>query len=295
MSNLELLSVILGFRISQVVMILVLGWIIGSIPIYFVAKYFNKNVSFEKALGSTILSEIVLPVIIGILYFILYFLFILISIIAPIIMTYKNYILNYYILIFTSVFFWIIGLIGLILDFLAVVYIYKTAFNVSWRIALVISIVAIILEIILILIVYAVAGGISTVNTPVGQLNIYINGIMISFILGLLLSIILIYLVAKRLNINISFLATSIVNLLPGIVSFIIIIISVLLFILAENTNVAFFIGAGIIFIVVSISYKYILNISWRKAILMSIIFSVLWPIIGLFTGLISFSFPICC
>jgi hypothetical protein len=292
MSNLELLSVILGFRISQVVMILVLGWIIGSIPIYFVAKYFNKNVSFEKALGSTILSEIVLPVIIGILYF---FLFILISIIAPIIMTFKNYILNYYILIFTSVFFWIIGLIGLILDFLAVVYIYKTAFNVSWRIALVISIVAIILEIILILIVYAVAGGISTVNIPVGQLNIYINGIMISFMLGLLLSIILIYLVAKYLNINISFLATSIVNLLPGIVSFIIIIISVLLFILAENTNVAFFIGAGIIFIVVSISYKYILNISWRKAILMSIIFSVLWSIIGLFTGLISFSFPICC
>ncbi|MCG2869102.1 MAG: hypothetical protein L7H07_03470 [Candidatus Nanopusillus sp.] len=292
MSNLELLSVILGFRISQVVMILVLGWIIGSIPIYLVAKYFNKNVSFEKALGSTILSEIVLPVIIGILYF---FLFILISIIAPIIMTFKNYILNYYILIFTSVFFWIIGLIGLILDFLAVVYIYKTAFNVSWRVALVISIVAIILEIILILIVYAVAGGISTVNTPVGQLNIYINGIMISFILGLLLSIILIYLVAKYLNINISFLATSIVNLLPGIVSFIIIIISVLLFILAENTNVAFFIGAGIIFIVVSISYKYILNISWRKAILMSIIFSGLWSIIGLFIGLISFSFPICC
>ena len=125
MSNLELLSVILGFRISQVVMILVLGWIIGSIPIYFVAKYFNKNVSFEKALGSTILSEIVLPVIIGILYF---FLFILISIIAPIIMTFKNYILNYYILIFTSVFFWIIGII---LYFVAVLYIYKTAFNVG--------------------------------------------------------------------------------------------------------------------------------------------------------------------
>jgi hypothetical protein len=206
MNSLELLSVILGLRISQVVMILVLGWIIGSIPIYFVAKHFNKNVSFEKALGSTILSEVVLPVIIGILYFILYFLFILISIIAPIIMTYKNYILNYYILIFTSVFFWIIGLIGLILEFVAVLYIYKTAFNVSWRVALVISIVAIILEIILILIVYAVAGGISTVNTPVGQLNIYINGIMISFMLGLLLSTIFIYLVAKRLNINISFL-----------------------------------------------------------------------------------------
>jgi hypothetical protein len=191
-------------------------------------------------------------------------------------------------------FFLIIGLIGLILEFVAVLYIYKTAFNVSWRVALVISIIAIILEIILILIVYAVAGGISTVNTPVGQLNIYINGIMISFVLGLLLSTIFIYLVAKRLNINISFLATSIVNLFPGIVSFIIIIIS-LLYILAENTNVAFFIGASIIFIVVSISYKYILNISWRKAILMSIIFSVLWSIIGLFTGPISFSFPICC
>jgi len=160
--------------------------------------------------------------------------------------------------------------------------------------AFVISILAIIIESILISIVYAVASGISTVNTPVGTMDIDIVGIIMWFMLGLLLSTIFIYLVAKRLNINISFLATSIVNLYPGIVSFIIIIISSLLFILAES-NVGFFIGAGIIFIVVSIFYKYILNISWRKAILMSIIFSVLWPIIGLFTGLISFSFPICC
>ena len=286
MNDLELLSVILGLRISEALMILVLGWIIGSIPIYLVAKHFNKNVSFEKALGATLLSEIVLPIIIGILYF----LFILISIITPIIMIYKNYILNY-ILIFTSVFFWIIGII---LYFVAVLYIYKTAFNVDLGITLVISIVAIIIESILISIIYVVAGGISTVNTSVGTMEIGIIGIMISFMLGLLLSTIFIYLIDKRLNINISFLATSIVNLFPGIVSFIIIIISSLLYILAEN-NVSFFIGAGIIFIVSSISYKYILNISWRKSILMSIIVSVLWSIIGLYILPISFSFPICC
>ncbi|WP_231434043.1 hypothetical protein [Candidatus Nanopusillus massiliensis] len=29
-------------------MILVLGWIIGTIPIYFVAKHFNKNVSNDE-------------------------------------------------------------------------------------------------------------------------------------------------------------------------------------------------------------------------------------------------------
>ena len=294
MNDLEILSIILGLGISEVVMILVLGWIIGSIPIYFVAKYFNKNVSFEKALGATILSEIVFPTIMAILYF----LFILFSVI----MLYNNYILNY-ILIFTSVFFWIIGII---IGFIAVLYIYKTAFNVGLGITLVISILAIIIEIILISTVYVVASGISAVNTPVGTIDIDIIGIIMWFMLGLLLSTIFIYLVAKRLNINISFLSTSIINLFPGIVSFIIIIISsisgilsigynsLLLFILVEN-NVAFFIGTGIIFIVVSIFYKYILNISWRKVILMSIIFSVVWSISGLFMSPIFFSFPICC
>jgi len=175
----------------------------------------------------------------------------------------------------------IIGLIGLILEFVAVLYIYKTAFNVSWRVALVISIVAIILEIILILIVYVVAGGISTVNTPVGQLNIYINGIMISFMLGLLLSIILIYLVAKYLNINISFLESLVVNMFSGAVSFMIIIISFLSSILEENI-VAFFIGGVLAFILSFIIYKYILNVSWKKAVLMSIIVSLLWSIFGL-------------
>ena len=274
MSNLEILSIILGLRISEVVMIFVLGLIIGSIPIYFIAKYFNKNVSFEKALGANILSETVFPAITGILYF----LFISISIII----IYNNYILG--ILIF------ILWIIIIIICFIAVLYIYKTAFNVSLGTAFFISIVSIIIEIILISIVYAVASGISTVNTPVGTIEIEIIGIIGGFMLGLLLSSIFIYLVAKRLNINISFLATSIVNLFPGIVSFIITIISYSLFILAE-INVAFFIGAGIIFIVASIFYKYILNISWRKAILMSIIVSVLWPISSLFILPIFFSF----
>ncbi len=48
MNDLELLSVILGLRISESLMILVLGWIIGTIPIYFVAKHFNKNVSNDE-------------------------------------------------------------------------------------------------------------------------------------------------------------------------------------------------------------------------------------------------------
>jgi len=284
MNSLEILSVILGLRISQAIMILVLGLIIGSIPIYFIAKYFNKNISFEKALGATILSGMVFPIIIGISYFIttiLYFLFILFSTITA----YNNYIL-----IFTNVFFWIIGLIGLILDFVAVLYIYKTVFNLGFGTAFVMSIVAIIIEIIQISIIYAEASGISTVNTPVGTMEIEIIGIIGGFMLGLLLSTIFIYLAAKRININISFLVTSIVNLFPGIVSFITTIISFLLFILAEN-NLAFFIGAGIIFIIASIFYKYILNINWRKAILISIIVSLLWSIISLFTGLISFNF----
>jgi len=75
MNDLEILSIILGLGISEVVMIFVLGWIIGSIPIYFVARHFNKNVSFEKALGATILSEAVFPVITGISFFLIYIIF----------------------------------------------------------------------------------------------------------------------------------------------------------------------------------------------------------------------------
>jgi hypothetical protein len=255
MSSLELLAVAVGIGIAIMVMmeILVVGWIISAIPIYFVAKYFNKNVSFEKILGFIIL--------LGILYFIIIIKF------------------NY--------FFYIIGIIiGFIifLNFIIFLSIYKVVLNASWRVAFgmsIVSIVAIMIEIILISIVFAVAQGISTVDIPVGKMEIEIIGIIMWFMLGLLLSVIFIYLIAKLLNINTSFLENSTVNLFPGTLSFIIIIISVLLHILAEN-NVGFFIGVSIIFVVVSIFYKYILDISWKKAILMSIIFSVLWPIIGL-------------
>jgi uncharacterized membrane protein (DUF485 family) len=47
MNDLEILSIILGLGISEAVMIFVLGWIISSIPIYFVAKHFNNKASFE--------------------------------------------------------------------------------------------------------------------------------------------------------------------------------------------------------------------------------------------------------
>jgi hypothetical protein len=253
MSGLELLSIILGLEISKLVIIIVLGWIIGSIPIYFVARHFNKNVSFEKILGFIIL--------LGMLYFIIIIKF--------------NYL------------FYIIGIVIdfiIFLNFIIFLSIYKIVLNASWRVAFgmsIVSIVATMIDIILISIVFAIAQGISTVDIPVGKMEIEIIGIIMWFMLGLLLSVIYVYLIAKLLNINISFLETSAISIFPGTLSFIIIIISVLLYILAEN-NVAFFIGAGIIFIVVSIFYKYILNISWRKAILMSIIFSVLWSIIGL-------------
>ena len=253
MGGLEFLSVILGFSIWEIMIIFVLGWIIASTFLYFFAKDFYKNVSFEKVLGFIIL--------LGIVYFIIIIKF--------------NYSFD------------IIGIIiGFIifLNFIIFLIIYKILLNVSWRVAFGISTVAIVanmIEIILISIVYAAAKGISTVYIPVGRMEIEINGIIMYFMLGLLLSVIFIYLVAKLLNINISFLENSTVNLFPGTLSFTIIIISVLLYILAEN-NLTFFIGAGIIFIISSIFYKYILNITWRKAILMSIIFSVLWSIIGL-------------
>ena len=67
MNSLELLAVALSIWIAITVMIeiVVAGWIISAIPIYFVAKHFNKNLSFEKVLGATILSEIVSFIIIA--------------------------------------------------------------------------------------------------------------------------------------------------------------------------------------------------------------------------------------
>ena len=269
-------------------------WIITSILVYLVAKLFNKDISLEAALGATILSEIVSFIIITIRSELTFSLFIL--------MMSNLHLWHIYWRI------WVIQIIATIINFIAVLIIYKTAFKVGWRAAFVISILAYIIVFIfnqkLPMIFYNIAfitpifgpvtWGMFTVNTPVGEMAIYIDEIIKLFILGLILSTILIYLIAKLLNVNISFLRTLIANLFPGIVSFIIIIISFLLSML-ENNNVAFFIGVVVAFIAVSIIYRYIPNVNWRKSILMATIISVLWFIIGVFKLPNYIYFMICC
>jgi len=71
MNSLELSAVGIGIEISIMIVILVVGWIIISIPIYFIAKFFDNNVSFEKVLGATILSAIIFPILTTILVTIL--------------------------------------------------------------------------------------------------------------------------------------------------------------------------------------------------------------------------------
>jgi len=280
MSNLELLAVAVGIGIAITVMIeiLVVGWIIISIPIYFVTKHFNKNTSFEKILGATILSAIIFPILTTILITILSF--------SPTI-SYNNYL--YLALLSWGAFSF------MIISFIITLFIYKVAFNLGWGRAFVISILATIIEVIfnssLSMIFYIVAflipilgpvtSVVFTVNTPVGTLGIRIDDIIAYFMLGLLLSTILIYLAAKFSKVNISFLEALVVNTFSGAVSFIIIIVSFLSYILEENI-VAFSIGGVLAFILAFIIYKYILNVSWKKVILMSIISSVLWSIFGL-------------
>lgn len=260
MSNLELLAVAVGIGMAITVMmgILVVGWIISAILIYFVANYFNKNLSFPKVLGATILSEIVSFFIIpssGLTIF----LFIGVG-------------LHIFWEILKSL------IILTIIDFIAVLSIYKLAFKVGWGATFVISILATIIESIfnlslfdifyyvafLIPILGPVTSIVFTVNTPVGTLGIRIDDIISYFIFGLILSAILGYLVIKFSKINISFLESLVVNMFSGAVSFIIIIISFLSFILEEDI-VAFFIGGVLAFILTSIVYKYILNVSWKK------------------------------
>jgi len=279
MSSLELLAVALGIGIAITIMIeiLVVGWIISSILIYFVTKNFNKNLSFDKVLGATILSEIV----------------------SFIIITSSGLTISLFISIGPHLFLEILRslIIVTIMDFIAVLIIYKLAFKVGWGAAFIISILATIIESVfnlslsdifyniafLIPILGPVSSIVFTVNTPVGTLGIRINDIIGYFILGLILYAMPAYLVTKFSKINISFLESLVVNMFSGAVSFIIIIISFLSFILEENI-VAFFIGGVLAFILASIVYKYILNVTWKKVIPISIIASVLWSIIGLTT-----------
>ena len=303
MGSIEILSAVsIGLGIAGMIWILILAWIITSILVYLAAKLFNRNVSFEEALGATMLSEIVSFIIITIrseLTFgseLTFSLFIL--------MISNLYLWHIYWRI------WTIQIIATIINFIAVLIIYKTTFKVSWIVAFGISILAFIIMLTfnqnLPIILYDIAfitpifgfgpvtWGMFTVNTPAGEMAIQIDEIINLFILGFLISTILIYLVAKLLNINISFLRTLIANIFPGIVSFIIIIISFLLSML-ENNNLAFFTGVGVAFIVASIIYRYIPNVNWRKSILMSTIISVLWFIIGVFKLPIYIYFMICC
>jgi len=300
MGSLEILSVILGLGIAGMVWILIVAWIITSIIVYLVAKHFNKNVSFSRALGATILSEIVSFIIITIRS----------KLTFELALTFSLFILMMSSLHLWHIYWriWMILIIATIINFIAVLIIYKTAFKVGWRAAFVISILAFIIVFIfnqkLPMIFYNIAfitpifgpvtWGMFTVNTPVGEMAIYIDEIIKFFILGLILSTILIYLVAKLLNINISFLKTLIANIFPGMVSFIITIISFFLSML-ENNNVAFFIGVGIAFMVASVIYRYIPNVNWRKSILMATIISVLWFIIGVFKLPNYIYFMICC
>jgi len=98
---------------------LILGWIIITIPAYLAAKLFGSDASFSRAMGAVLLSEIVSVIII------IFFVFISIA--------YRSFIL---------------GISGLIIDFMAVLGIYKSMFNVGWGAAFGIIIVSIIIGII---------------------------------------------------------------------------------------------------------------------------------------------------
>jgi|GEM_PF-463295 len=301
MDSLEILSAVsIGLGIAGMIWILILAWIITSILVYLVAKLFNSDISFEEAFGATILSEIISFIIITIT----------LELTLGSELTFSLFILMISNLYLWHIYWriWTIQIIAAIINFIAVLSIYKTAFKVGWKAAFVISILAFIIVLIfnqeLPIILYDIAfvtpifgpvtWGMFTVNTPVGEMAIYIDEIIKWFILGFLISTVLIYLVAKLLNINISFLRTLIANIFPGMVSFIIIIISFLLSML-ENNNLAFFIGVGVAFIAASIIYRYIPNVNWRKSILMSTIISVLWFIIGVFKLPIYIYFMMCC
>jgi len=123
------------------------------------------------------------------------------------------------------------------------------------------------------------------INTAVWTMTVMVDLIIIGFvILGSILFTIVLYLIAKSVDINISFLRALIVSLLSGVGSFFIIII----FLLMSNGNIAvFFTGWVVAFIVVLIIFKYILNVSWEKAVSILIIIIIPWFIIGLILSLL--------
>jgi len=105
--------------IAIIIVFLILEWIIITIPVYLAAKLFGSDASFSRAMGAVLLAEIAAVIIIII--------FVFISIV------YKSFIL---------------GISGLIIDFMAVLGVYKSMFNVGWGAAFGIIIVSIIIVII---------------------------------------------------------------------------------------------------------------------------------------------------
>lgn len=123
------------------------------------------------------------------------------------------------------------------------------------------------------------------INTVVGTTAVMVDLIIIGFIiLGSILFAIVLYLIANSIGINTSFLRALVVSILSGVGSLFIIII----FLLMSNGNIAvFFTGWVVAFIVVLIIFKYILNVSWEKAISILIIIVIPWFIIGLILSLL--------
>jgi len=103
--------------ISAIVIVaLILGWIIASIPVYLAAKLFGSDASFLRAMGAVLLSGIVAVMIIIIFLFIS--------------AAYGSFLLI---------------ILGLVVAFIAVLGVYKSMLNVGWGAAFGIIIVSIII------------------------------------------------------------------------------------------------------------------------------------------------------
>jgi len=99
-----------------VIVALILGWIIASIPVYLAAKLFGSDASFLRAMGAVLLSGIVAVIIIIIFLFIS--------------AAYGSFLLI---------------ILGLVVAFIAVLGVYKSMLNVGWGAAFGIIIVSIII------------------------------------------------------------------------------------------------------------------------------------------------------
>jgi hypothetical protein len=101
---------------AMIIIFLILGWVIITIPVYLAAKLFGSDASFLKAMVTVLLAGILAGIIIIIFAFIS--------------AAYGSFIL---------------AISGLIIAFIAVLGVYKSMFNVGWAAAFGIIIVSIII------------------------------------------------------------------------------------------------------------------------------------------------------